>query len=102
MRLNRQDQRTEIIVEHHEITTVRRPCDTVRYWCPGCGATVDMVVAEQAANLAGLTPRAVYRWLEAARVHYLEGRIGTVLICTPSLLILQTKLIATEVPGGLK
>jgi hypothetical protein len=105
-------------VDHHEVVIVRRPSDAVRRWCVACGAEVDMVLAEQAARLGSVTPRAVYRWLEAASVHYLEGQEGSILICTPSILQLtkqpaakpstpsrlQDRLTAEkqQVPGGLK
>jgi hypothetical protein len=76
MRQNLKSQRTEITVEHHEIVILRRSCEPVRNWCPACGTELDMVVAEQGARLAGVTPRIVYCWLEAANVHF--WRVGTV------------------------
>ena len=101
-RQNLKGQRTEITVEHHEIVILRRPCEPARRWCEDCGAEVDMVTAEQGACLAGVTPRIVYRWLEAASVHFLEGRDGSVLICTPSILKLTKEIVKTALPGGLK
>jgi hypothetical protein len=102
MRPNRKSRRTEITVEHHEIVIVRRPCDPVRCWCKDCGAEVDMVVAEQAAYLAEVAPRTVYRWLEADKLHYLEGQDGSVLICAPSISRLTRSAVSPPAPVAKK
>lgn len=44
-----------------------------------------MVTPEQAATLIQVTPRVVYRWVEAQLLHFIEEPDGRVLICLNSL-----------------
>ena len=81
----RRSGRTEISVEHHESVIVRRLRSPVHAWCNDCGAQVEMVAADEAARLAHVTPRTMYRWLELAKVHYFERGDGSVLVCAPSI-----------------
>ena len=56
-------------------------------WCPVCARQVEMVNPEQAAQIAGVTSRTIYRWVEADRVHFTED-CGRLLICVPALSVL--------------
>lgn len=47
-----------------------------------------MVRVEDAAALVAATPRAVYRWVEAGKLHFAESERGLVLVCAQSLAIL--------------
>jgi len=44
-----------------------------------------MVTADEAANLAGVTTRTVYRRIEQGKVHFMETAEGRVLVCVNSL-----------------
>jgi excisionase family DNA binding protein len=44
-----------------------------------------MVTAEEAAAVAGVTRRTIYRWVEAQSVHFAETPDGALLICLDSL-----------------
>jgi hypothetical protein len=44
-----------------------------------------MATPEVIAVLAGVSTRTVYRLLEAKRLHFIEGRDGTLLVCLASL-----------------
>ena len=50
-----------------------------------------MLPPEQAARLAGADTRALYRQIEAGRLHFAELADGGILICLPSLLTAQPK-----------
>ena len=50
-----------------------------------------MVTVEQAAAVADVTCRTLYRWLEADKVHLAEGADGSVLICLDSILLQKHK-----------
>ena len=56
-----------------------------RRWCPRCADFVAMLTPEQAAALAGVTTRHVFRWLEADRLHFVETASPTPLVCLASL-----------------
>jgi len=45
-----------------------------------------MLTPEDAARLMNLTPRTIYRWVEARRVHFTESEDGNLLICLASFL----------------
>jgi len=51
-----------------------------------------MLPPEQAAVLAHLPVRAVYRWIEANLVHYQEATNGSVIICIRSLVAAENRL----------
>ena len=78
-------RRTEIIVETERIIVVPSPATSVRAWCETCCDQVEMVTPEQAATLIQVTPRVVYRWVEAQLLHFIEEPDGRVLICLNSL-----------------
>lgn len=54
-------------------------------WCPRCAAFVQMLTPEQAAALAGVSTRHVFRWLEADRLHFVETASPSPLVCLASL-----------------
>jgi hypothetical protein len=53
--------------------------------CAQCGHEVLMLVADAAAAVIGATPRDIYRWLEARKLHFQESPSGRVHICSESL-----------------
>ena len=44
-----------------------------------------MVAADDASRIAEVTPRTIYRWAEAGRLHFTESQDGLLLICRRSL-----------------
>jgi len=78
--------RTEITIEVDELMLVKsRHGGSVQNWCPACAAEVAMVTPEQAAAMAGISSRMIYRWIEQARLHFTEEIGGSLLICADSL-----------------
>ena len=53
--------------------------------CPACGDEVRMVTVAEAATLAKVSWRAIYRAVEADEVHFLETAAGGLFICCKSL-----------------
>lgn len=78
-------RRTKIIVETERIIVVPAPATSRQKWCEICCTQVNMLTPEQAATLLQVTPRAVYRWVEAQLLHFVEEPDGRVLICRDSL-----------------
>lgn len=62
-------------------------------WCARCGAFVAMLTPEEAAAVAGVKTRDIFRWLESERVHFVETANLSPLVCLASL-------PATVVHGG--
>ena len=73
-----------LTVETDEILVVRAGGGTMRASCPVCRREVSMISPEHAARIAGMSTRAIYRWIEAGAVHFTEKN-GSVAICLPSL-----------------
>ena len=74
-----------MVVEQDEIILVRRRRGAIRLWCSVCQEQVAMLHVEDASALVRATPRAIYRWIEAGKLHFAESDKGLVLICTQSL-----------------
>jgi LSD1 subclass zinc finger protein len=80
-------RKIEVTLEKTEEVLVHRRKGATNVWCAACRATVSMLTPDQAAALAGVTPRTIYRWIEAGRVHYTEVPDGSLMICQKSLTV---------------
>ena len=76
----------EVLVETRETAVIRRagPAQFSK-WCPGCEREVSMITPELATEIASVTARTIYTWIETDRVHFEEAPDGTVFICRNSL-----------------
>ena len=79
-------RKTEKTVEIHEFYIVRSASGSLPALCGAC-STGDaiMVAPEQAAAVAQVPPRMIYRWVEAGMVHYQEQSDGSLSVCLRSL-----------------
>lgn len=77
----------EVTIETEESVVLRntKGRQTSLMWCPICRLQVEMATPEQAAQIAGVTTRTIYRWVEAERIHFVEARDAPLLICKTSL-----------------
>jgi hypothetical protein len=75
---------TEIEIECRETYVISVPRAAARPVCGKCGAAA-MILPEEAAALACLTLRGVFRLIEANKVHFEETATGVVYICAASL-----------------
>ena len=55
-------------------------------WCRECKQKVKMVTVDEAASISGLSSRAVYRWIEAEKIHSIETSERLLLACLHSLM----------------
>jgi hypothetical protein len=81
-------KQTTITVETERVLIVSwrsGRCDSVPAWCTECGALVEQVSPEIAAALARVSPRTIYRWVEANRLHFTETAENRLLICLNSI-----------------
>lgn len=79
-------RRTEISIETHQVWIFRRTTRAVVITCAECEGTPQMLTPEEAARLARVSPRVVYQWIEAGRIHFTETGDGIVLVCPAPLL----------------
>lgn len=75
----------EITIETDEFLMPRTLPQPRLIWCAACAREAKMVTPQEAAAIAGVTERAIYRWLEAGKVHFTETPSGLLLICLDSL-----------------
>jgi predicted site-specific integrase-resolvase len=50
-----------------------------------------MLTPDEGAAIANVSTRAIYRWIEAGKLHFFEIPEGPLLICSTSLLALTPK-----------
>ena len=82
----RKTRRTEKTVEIHEFYVIRQTSGPLPTLCPEC-VTGDsfMVAPDQAAVVAAVPVRTIYRWVETELIHYKEAADGSLVVCIKSL-----------------
>jgi len=90
-------KRTKVTVEKERLLIVSRQRQAAA-WCETCRAEREMIGVEEASLLTGLSQRAIFRLIEASRLHFSETPRGALLICLSSLL----ELTSTKERGALK
>ncbi len=76
-------RRVKITVEHRTLV-LRRPSNEAVVFCPHCASPT--IAPEQAAALANVSVRAIYRGVEQGQLHFVEANETQLLICLNSLL----------------
>jgi hypothetical protein len=79
-------KRTRITVETERLFVVNSQRRSFEGWCDGCGRTVKLIRAEEAAFIAGVGLREICRQVESNSLHYTETVERVLLICLDSLL----------------
>jgi RNA polymerase sigma factor (sigma-70 family) len=77
--------RTEITIETDRLLIIRRHRTLIHAWCAACSEVVKMTSPEDAARLAQISSRQLYRAVEAGSIHFLETLEGMLLVCLNSL-----------------
>ena len=79
-------RRTEKTVEIHEFYVIRSASGALPALCVECSTDDAILVApEQAAVVAHVPVRAIYRWVESGVIHYHEEPNGSLTVCIKSL-----------------
>lgn len=81
----RRTKRTRVSVETREFIVLHGQANRVRGYCPQCRQQGWWVTAGQAAQMAGVTTRTVYRWVEEGQVHFEEWEGREIRVCANSL-----------------
>ena len=80
----RRRMRMEITVETRRLVIGRSTSQTPVY-CPVCSSPVRLVTPDEAAAMAAVSTRTIYRWVEAGQLHLMETAEQPLLICLNSL-----------------
>jgi len=75
---------TKIKVETERIVLSHRQ-HAAPAWRHACCAQIQRLKPEEATAIAAVTPRTIYRWIEAGMLHFTESPEGWLLICLNSL-----------------
>jgi excisionase family DNA binding protein len=75
-----------LTVETHQLLVISRTKGLTEGRCGECAGDVLLMRPEEAAALAGVSPRTIYAWVEAGRVHFMETAEEGLRICLDSLL----------------
>jgi hypothetical protein len=78
-------RRTEITIETNELFMIGKRPVVYLLWCAECGRPSGMVTVDEAATIAGVPSRAIYRRVEVGEVHFVETPEGGLQICLNSL-----------------
>jgi hypothetical protein len=81
----RSTRRMKITVERERLLVVHQEKGS-ESWCAECNATVTMLRPVEAAAVAAVSDRTIFRQIESQRLHFTETSQGAVLICLNSLL----------------
>jgi hypothetical protein len=76
-------RRTEITIEAHRTLVLRRPDGSRLARCATCAG--ESLMPHEAATLARVDTRTIYRWIETAQIHFTETADGQMLVCLTSL-----------------
>ena len=76
---------TEITIERRRFVVTRRMTKGRLSYCPICAREAEFVTPQEAAAIASVTARTIYRWLENGKLHFLEMPGGELLVCAQSL-----------------
>jgi hypothetical protein len=77
-------RKTEIHFEIEEAFAIRTHTVLIAY-CHECRRQSRMIAANEAAFVARLSAREIYRFVETGRLHFTEDRGGLLYVCTDSL-----------------
>lgn len=78
-------RRTEITIETDRFFVLNRRANSVTSWCGRCGQRVRMIPVDEAAAIAGVSSRTIYRWADDENLHFTETSDGRLLICSESI-----------------
>ncbi|MFL6228055.1 MAG: hypothetical protein ACJ741_04690 [Pyrinomonadaceae bacterium] len=78
-------QTIRITVTHENFVSLGGALAPSAAWCSRCDALAAMLTPEQAAALAGVGVRQIFRWVETGRLHFVEIEGASPLLCFASL-----------------
>jgi excisionase family DNA binding protein len=85
MKSRKRTKTTEITVERSNVFIIRKLKRVVFARCEECAARVQWLTPDEAAVMAHISVRTVYRWVESRKVHFTETPEGLLLVCRNSL-----------------
>jgi hypothetical protein len=75
----------KITIETERLVVISRSQTITNGWCGACAAHVKLIGLEEAAAMAGVSQRTIFRWAEAREIHFTESEDGKVRFCLNSI-----------------
>lgn len=72
-------------IETREFIVLHGQANRIRSYCPQCRQQSWWVTPALAGQMAGVSTRTVYRWVEEGQVHFEEGEGREIRVCANSL-----------------
>jgi hypothetical protein len=79
-------RKATVTVETERILVIRQLRDAVERWCEECERNVRMIGVSEAAAIASLSERVIFRLTETGKIHFTETTDGKSLFCIDSIL----------------
>jgi len=80
-----------ITIETERLLVIRRARGSIESWCQACSEQSNFMAVDEAAAVAGVSERTVFRWAEAGAIHLLETADGKAMFCLNSIVRQQTQ-----------
>lgn len=99
----RRRRRSLIISVSEQTLAVQYSGTFASSWCGECAEQVRMIRPDEAAIVAAISPRKIYQWIEAGKLHYAEQPTGALLVCLNSLKLSSMAAVEVDVcelPAG--
>jgi hypothetical protein len=78
-------RRIEITLEKRRVQWIAKRSIASTGWCESCRERTRFISPDEAAKIAQVGARAIYRSVEAGELHFIETEAGELLVCTNSL-----------------
>ena len=79
-------RKSEKTIELHEFYVIRSGSGSLPPLCAVCSTSdAFMVTPEQAAAVAKVSVRIIFRWIESGAIHFMEELDGSLAVCLRSL-----------------
>jgi len=80
-----------ITVETERLLVISRAKESIESWCAQCGEESNFIAVDEAAAVAGVSERTVFRRAEAGAIHLLETADGKARFCLNSIVRQRTQ-----------
>lgn len=78
-------RKTKLTIETERVLIIRGGAFKRRGKCEACGELVRLITVDEAAMLAHVGSRAIYRLVEGGKIHFIETNEEMLLICFNSI-----------------
>ncbi|HYW69450.1 MAG TPA: hypothetical protein VE961_00355 [Pyrinomonadaceae bacterium] len=75
-----------VTIETERLLVISRAPQSIERWCDRCALNTTFIPIDEAAAVAGVSQRTIFRWAEADAIHLVETAAGKAMFCVESIL----------------